>query len=77
MAKEVDDGQILTCEYCNEEFGLVVFDNRIESKCSVCEDGDEPCPECGIAPSQDMRIKFICKPCQIEHNIIASGTFGN
>ncbi len=72
MAKEIE-GTTLVCEYCNQEFGLIWFDWTIKTKCSVCSDGDEPCPECGIAPANDVSVKYVCKKCEMEHDIIISG----
>ncbi len=71
--KEVE-GWDMVCEYCNEEFGLTFFEYTIDQPmCSTCSDADEPCMECGISPSGDTRIKFVCKPCQMKIPVIVKG----
>ena len=71
--KEVD-GFEMVCEECGEEFGVTYFEYTVDQPmCKICNDGDEPCPECGIAPSQDIRVKHICKNCQMKKAIVVSG----
>jgi len=71
--KEVEGWQLI-CEECNEDFGLTFFEYIVDQKlCKTCNDGDEPCHECGVSPSQDMTVKFMCRKCQIEKNVVVKG----
>jgi len=73
IPKEVD-GFNMVCEECHEEFGVTYFEYTVDQPmCQTCNDGDEPCHECGISPSEDIRVKHVCKKCQMKKVIVISG----
>ena len=70
-----EEGQDLVCSECGDYLGIQVFRYTVnQPMCKTCQDPDEPCPECGISPSEDLIIHFICKKCQIEKDIILNGS---